>query len=234
VSHPQVLSDEQIEDWIETLAVHYVWGKVLSHAKSREFARAIESATLEAVRGQTVAWGLFVRVEDGGWNLQHPVRFKQEDAEADIAMYERTHQFKVEPLIVATTPPASQQARDMTDMVDAAMVEMKNISPPLRRSECERLIHAALAASQQAAQAVPEGFEPASYKCGHLTIQAASQIDGSSLWKITDALGNTLNRNGVWEWEPSPSNRDDAYLARCRYKTLDECAAMLRAAKGEQ
>jgi hypothetical protein len=90
------------------------------------------------------------------------------------------------------------------------------------------------AASQQAAQAVPEGFEPASYKCGHLTIQAASQIDGSSLWKITDALGNTLNRNGGWEWEPSPSNRDDAYLARCRYKTLDECAAMLRAAKGEQ
>ncbi len=29
-------------------------------------------------------------------------------------------------------------------MVDAAMVEMKNVSPPMRRSECERLIRAAL------------------------------------------------------------------------------------------
>jgi hypothetical protein len=33
---------------------------------------------------------------------------------------------------------------DMTAMVDAAMVEMSNIHPPLRRSECERLIRAAL------------------------------------------------------------------------------------------
>jgi hypothetical protein len=35
---------------------------------------------------------------------------------------------------------------DMTAMVDAAMVEMSNIHPPLRRSECERLIRAALGA----------------------------------------------------------------------------------------
>ncbi len=33
---------------------------------------------------------------------------------------------------------------DMTAAVDAAMVAMKNISPPLRRSECQRLINAAL------------------------------------------------------------------------------------------
>lgn len=32
----------------------------------------------------------------------------------------------------------------LTAMVDAAMVEMSNIHPPLRRSECERLIRAAL------------------------------------------------------------------------------------------
>jgi hypothetical protein len=44
-----------------------------------------------------------------------------------------------------------QGAEDAKDaaivaMVDAAMVEMKNISPPLRRSECQRLILAAIAA----------------------------------------------------------------------------------------
>ncbi|TLX65101.1 3'-5' exoribonuclease [Stutzerimonas nosocomialis] len=32
------------------------------------------------------------------------------------------------------------------EMIDAAMIEMRNIAPPLRRSECERLIRAALAA----------------------------------------------------------------------------------------
>ena len=37
-----------------------------------------------------------------------------------------------------------QESVNMTQMVDAAMVEMKNITPPLRRSECERLIRAAL------------------------------------------------------------------------------------------
>jgi hypothetical protein len=39
--------------------------------------------------------------------------------------------------------PASSRD-ELTRMVDAAMVEMSNIHPPLRRSECERLIQAAL------------------------------------------------------------------------------------------
>ena len=39
------------------------------------------------------------------------------------------------------------QPRDITAAVDAAMIEMANISPPMRRSECERLIRAALYAT---------------------------------------------------------------------------------------
>lgn len=38
----------------------------------------------------------------------------------------------------------ARSVRDMTAMVDAAMVEMLNISPPMRRSECEQLIKAAI------------------------------------------------------------------------------------------
>jgi hypothetical protein len=45
-------------------------------------------------------------------------------------------------------------ADSMTARVDAAMVEMKNIHPPLRRSECERLIRAALASAPVAREAV--------------------------------------------------------------------------------
>lgn len=56
--------------------------------------------------------------------------------------------------------------------VDAAMVEMQNIHPPLKRSECERLIHAALSA--KAAPAEPtEAVEVVGYLyavCGDLLL----------------------------------------------------------------
>lgn len=47
--------------------------------------------------------------------------------------------------------------------------------------------------------------------------------------------GYVLNRDGRWEYEPRPSDRDDAFLARTRY-TLDEaldvaCAMVEREAK---
>lgn len=38
------------------------------------------------------------------------------------------------------------EQRKWVEMIDAAMLEMRNIAPPLRRSECARLIRAALAA----------------------------------------------------------------------------------------
>lgn len=53
-----------------------------------------------------------------------------------------------------TLPPTSR--KDLIAMVDAAMVEMANIAPPLRRNECERLICAAIAAQS----AVKESLTP--------------------------------------------------------------------------
>ncbi len=45
--------------------------------------------------------------------------------------------------------PADRFVAPVTDlMVDAAMVEMGNVHPPLRRSECERLINAALSCAR--------------------------------------------------------------------------------------
>lgn len=43
----------------------------------------------------------------------------------------------------------------LTLMVDAAMVEMQGIYPPLRRSECQRLIHAALTAAPEISASPP-------------------------------------------------------------------------------
>ena len=47
-------------------------------------------------------------------------------------------------LEAALAQPEQEPFFDITAAVDAAMVEMKNLHPPMRRSECERLIKAAL------------------------------------------------------------------------------------------
>jgi hypothetical protein len=40
-------------------------------------------------------------------------------------------------------------------------------------------------------------------------------------WAIR-CCGQCFNKNGEWEWEPSPSNRDDKFLVRCRWTTPEE------------
>ena len=37
--------------------------------------------------------------------------------------------------------------------------------------------------------------------------------------------GDCLNHDAEWEWEPSPSNRNDEFYARCRFDTLAEAVA---------
>ena len=39
---------------------------------------------------------------------------------------------------------------------------------------------------------------------------------GTGLWAVVDT-GQCLNRDGEWEYEPLPSNRDDDFMARCRF-----------------
>jgi hypothetical protein len=55
------------------------------------------------------------------------------------------------------------------------------------------------------------------------------QRDGSSLWRVK-WLSNVLNKHGEWEYEPIPSSRDDAFIERCSWPTLDEARAAFDAA----
>ena len=59
---------------------------------------------------------------------------------------------------------------------------------------------------------------------GEATIDRARQRDGSSLWAVRRGA-SVLNRNAEWEYEPSPSNRDDRFIANCRFATIEEAAA---------
>ena len=66
------------------------------------------------------------------------------------------------------------------------------------------------------------------YDAGNNTrIEAATQRDGSTLWKVMHK-NNVLAKDGLWELEPMPSNRDDEFLERCRFKTAQEALDCLQ------
>ena len=64
-------------------------------------------------------------------------------------------------------------------------------------------------------------------------IESREQRDGSILWAVT-YFGDVLNRGGEWEWEPLPSSRDDDFIARTRFCSIEDAAAALSAAYGGQ
>lgn len=57
-------------------------------------------------------------------------------------------------------------------------------------------------------------------------IERAKQLQGPAKWAVR-RLGDCLNKNGEWEWEPNPSSRDDEFLARCRFDSPEEAFAAL-------
>jgi hypothetical protein len=52
-------------------------------------------------------------------------------------------------------------------------------------------------------------------------VQRSRQLDGSEKWAVRK-LGECLNKQGEWEWEPMPSSRDDEFIARCRFDSAQE------------
>jgi len=76
------------------------------------------------------------QVSGGARNLRYEGLFEGE-----------TEQQRTERLASSQAAPQPEQ-RGLVEMIDAAMIEMRDIAPPLCRSECERLIRAAMAAKE--------------------------------------------------------------------------------------
>jgi hypothetical protein len=69
-------------------------------------------------------------------------------------------------------------------------------------------------------------FEPVSWKPvksanREIRVDVALQLKGPAKFAIR-STGSCLCKDGEWEYEPSPSSRDDEFLARARYDTLAE------------
>jgi hypothetical protein len=70
----------------------------------------------------------------------------------------------------------------------------------------------------------PTGYDEATFTDKYIwTITVAERDTGR--WAVKGMFG-VLNTDGEWEYEPSPSNRDDDFLARCRFT---EAEALRRA-----
>jgi hypothetical protein len=55
-------------------------------------------------------------------------------------------------------------------------------------------------------------------------IARAKQMDGGVKWAVR-RMGECLNKQGEWEYEPMPSSRDDEFLSRCRFDSVEEAFA---------
>ena len=78
---------------------------------------------------------------------------------------------------------------------------------------------------------VPES-EASEYTLGHPMSSNHIKICKTNWEKNTWAIrgaSTCLNKDGEWEWEPMPSNRDDAFMERTRF-TLDEAFPLARKA----
>lgn len=57
-------------------------------------------------------------------------------------------------------------------------------------------------------------------------IERAKQMDGSVKWAVR-RMGDCLNKQGEWEYEPMPSSRDHDFLERCRFDNPEAAFAAL-------
>jgi hypothetical protein len=58
-------------------------------------------------------------------------------------------------------------------------------------------------------------------------VERCLQREGGPLWAVRRNGNECLNNGGGWENEPSPSERDDAFMRRCRWP--DVASAMTAA-----
>jgi len=79
-----------------------------------------------------------------------------------------------------------------------------------------------LTAEQLAITAVEWRIGPP--QIGEVRIVERGNPDGAT-WAVT-WRGRCANKDAEWEFEPQPSSRDAAFMARCRYDSWEDAARM--------
>lgn len=71
--------------------------------------------------------------------------------------------------------------------------------------------------------AIELGFEAVRFRRGSISVEAR----GDGQWAVLDG-SYCLNREGEFEYEPFPSQRDEAFLKRCRFSLREALIAAIR------
>lgn len=131
---------------------------------------------------------------------------------------------------------ARRFAASAEDSESSSDIERYRAAPLYRRAAAEaRLIADALRFRLAAltAPAAQEGATITEYTLGDMEDRDRSHLlvrvryRGRGKWAVC-RLGDVLNRDGEWEWEPLPSSRDDAFFARCRFDSAADAIAAAR------
>lgn len=120
-----------------------------------------------------------------------------------------------------------QDARRMFAIAEGNGWNCWLFSPTLRAFDTSQFIGAVTAAGVAVDSYALKGRHPAN----PTLIQRCQQAAGPDRWKV-QRQDECLNKQGEWEPEPLPSNRNDAYLARCRFDSAQ--AAIDAAISAEQ
>lgn len=84
-----------------------------------------------------------------------------------------------------------------------------------------------LAADDEPEEGNATRIEDLRVKAYALSDTASIERRGEDAWAVVDG-GLVLNQTGEWEYEPSPSNRDEAFLKRARFRTAEEALDVWR------
>lgn len=56
---------------------------------------------------------------------------------------------------------------------------------------------------------------------------AHTKPSGWHVFAVRNGAGSCLNKDGEWEYEPMPSNRDEKFIFRCRFDSFSDAAKAL-------
>ncbi len=78
------------------------------------------------------------------------------------------------------------------------------------------------------AKATAFAFEvPKTSRISHVEIRRTTKPGDPQSWSISNG-SSVLSMEGDWEYEPSPSNRDEEFLARCRYPSCEAAFSVVK------
>ena len=70
-------------------------------------------------------------------------------------------------------------------------------------------------------------LKPVKYSVGKDEFHIFIEYRGENSWAVTH-MGECLDHDGNWEYEPSPSNRDSTFIKNYRFASPEEAFAVLK------